>query len=102
MTDLQKEFEATGCTSWINADLYPDGKIYTKEYTQWLEKQVLALRQPPVSGMLPTDEEIINEAEGRHPVKTHNNPDDSPYVGTQKTFIHGVRWALAFVQGNYR
>ena len=52
MTDLQKEFEATGYTSWINADLYPDGKIYTQEYTQWLERQVLALRQPPVSGML--------------------------------------------------
>ena len=59
-------------------------------------------RQYVVSGMLPTDEEIINEAEGRYPVKTHNNPDNSPYVGTQKTFIHGVRWALAFVQGNYR
>jgi hypothetical protein len=48
MTDLQKEFEANGYTSWINADLYPDGKIYTQEYTQWLERQVLALRQPPV------------------------------------------------------
>jgi hypothetical protein len=50
MTELQKEFEATGYTSWINADLYPDGKIYTQEYTQWLERQVLALRQPPVIG----------------------------------------------------
>ena len=60
------------------------------------------LRQHFVSGMLPTDEEIIDEAEGRYPVKRHNNPDDSPYVGTQKTFIHGVLWALAFVQGNYR
>lgn len=50
MTDLQKEFEATGYTSWINADLYPDGKIYTQEYTQWLERQVLALRQPLVIG----------------------------------------------------
>ena len=60
------------------------------------------LRQHFVSGQLPTDEEIINEAEGRYPVKTHNNPDNSPYVGTQKTFIHGVRWALSFVQGNYR
>jgi hypothetical protein len=50
MTELQKKFEATGYTSWINADLYPDGKIYTKEYTQWLERQVLALRQPPVIG----------------------------------------------------
>ena len=44
MTELQKEFEATGYTSWINADLYPDGKIYTQEYTEWLEKQVQALR----------------------------------------------------------
>ena len=63
MTDLQKEFEATGYTSWINADLYPDGKIYTQEYTQWLERQVLALRQPPVSGSLPFDgvSEGINE-----------------------------------------
>jgi hypothetical protein len=48
MTELQKEFEATGYTSWINANLYPDGKIYTQEYTQWLERQVLALRQSPV------------------------------------------------------
>ena len=50
MTDLQKEFESTGHASWINADIYPDGKIYTQEYTKWLEKQVLALRQPPVKG----------------------------------------------------
>ena len=66
------------------------------------EAQNLLLGLFGVSGMLPTDEEIINEAEGRYPVKTHNNPDSSPYVGAQKTFIHGVRWALAFVQGNYR
>ncbi len=33
MIDLQEEFEATGYTSWINADLYPNGKIYTQEYT---------------------------------------------------------------------
>lgn len=50
MTELQKEFEATGYASWINASLYPDGKIYTQEYTQWLERQVLELRQPPVIG----------------------------------------------------
>jgi hypothetical protein len=60
------------------------------------------IRQYVVSGMLPTDEEIIDEAEGRYPVKRHNFPDDSPYVRSQKTFIHGVRWALAFVQGTNR
>ena len=43
--ELQKEFEATGYSSWINSDIYPDSKIYTKEYTEWLEKQVIALRQ---------------------------------------------------------
>jgi len=43
--DLQKEFEATGFSSWINDSLYPDGKIYTKEYTEWLERQVLVLRK---------------------------------------------------------
>lgn len=50
MTDLQKEFEATGYTSWINANLYPDGKIYTQEYTEWLEKQVQELRKHDVVG----------------------------------------------------
>lgn len=43
MNDLQKEFEKTGYTSWINSDLYPDGKIYTQEYTEWLEKKYLSL-----------------------------------------------------------
>lgn len=50
MTDLQKEFEETGYASWINLYLYPDGKIYTQEYTQWLEKQVQALRIAHVVG----------------------------------------------------
>lgn len=45
MTDLQKEFEVIGYISWINADIYPNGKIYTQEYTKWLETQVLALRK---------------------------------------------------------
>lgn len=38
---LRKEFEATGYASWINSDAYPDGRIYTKEYTEWLEKQIV-------------------------------------------------------------
>ena len=61
MTELQKEFEATGYTSWINSDLYPDGKIYTQEYTQWLELQVLALRQPLVSGSLSCHHNFIQK-----------------------------------------
>ena len=43
MTDLQKEFEKTGYASWINSDIYPDGKIYTKEYTEWLENRITEL-----------------------------------------------------------
>lgn len=58
MTDLQKEFEATGHTSWINSDFYPDGKIYTQEYTEWLERQVVALRQK----YLPEYNEILYHA----------------------------------------
>lgn len=45
MNELQKEFEATGYASWINSDLYPNGRIYTQEYTKWLEDQILELRQ---------------------------------------------------------
>jgi hypothetical protein len=47
MTELQKEFEATGYSSWINSDLYPDGRIYTQEYTQWLEKRIEELTKKP-------------------------------------------------------
>ena len=43
-SELQKEFEINGYTSWINSELYPNGKIYTQEYTQWLERNVLILR----------------------------------------------------------
>jgi len=45
MNYLQKEFEATGHAAWINSDIYPDGKIYTKEYTEWLEGLVMESRQ---------------------------------------------------------
>ena len=44
MESLQKEFEATtGNASWINSDIYPDGRIYTKAYTEWLEQKLTAL-----------------------------------------------------------
>lgn len=59
--DLRNEFEATGYTSWINADLYPDGRIYTQEYTEWLEKQVLSHRSQLEGAGMPsekTDDEL--------------------------------------------
>ena len=79
MTDLQKEFEATGYTSWINSDLYPDGKIYTQEYTQWLEKQVLALRQPLVISSVCTCRNAELEKDSLVPVYCHKC---SAYVQT--------------------
>lgn len=44
MNELQKEFEQTGYASWIDSDIYPDGKIFTKEYTKWLENKVIEFR----------------------------------------------------------
>ncbi len=87
MTDLQKEFEATGYTSWINADLYPDGKIYTQEYTQWLERQVLALRQPLVSGSLPlvSRDELISSLEDKRLCNMSNLPADIYYLSRKET-----------------
>lgn len=44
--ELRYNFEvSTGKAAWINSDIYPDGKIYTKEYTEWLEKIVIELKQ---------------------------------------------------------
>ena len=41
MKNLRKEFEKeTSFPVWINADIYPDGKIYTREYTEWLETRL--------------------------------------------------------------
>ena len=59
MTKLQKEFENTGYTSWINSDIYPDGKIYTQEYTRWLEKELLASRESRQLSAVPSDNEFI-------------------------------------------
>lgn len=76
MTDLQREFEATGYTSWINADLYPDGKIYTQEYTEWLEKQVQALRIALVVGrseQLPILDRCGCEEPNEEPIKVCMN-----------------------------
>ena len=44
--------------------------------------------------MIPKEiqEQIDAESELRYPVKRHNNPSDSPYVHSQITFRHGVRY----------
>ena len=80
MTELQKEFEATGYTSWVNADLYPDGKIYTQEYTQWLERHVFALRQQPVSGLLPLTDGKLSELKKMAENYCYLTHDDKPTI----------------------
>lgn len=45
MSELQKEFEELGQSCWINLFTYPHGKIYSKEYTEWLEKKVNDLKR---------------------------------------------------------
>ena len=54
--ELQKEFESTGYSSWINSDLYFNGKIYTQEYTEWLEKIIHTLRAE--NAILKTEKKI--------------------------------------------
>jgi hypothetical protein len=36
------------------------------------------------------EEKIDKESECRYPVKTHQSPDNSPYVVSQITFKHGI------------
>ena len=46
-----------------------------------------------------TLEEVIErESEIRYPVLTHSNSSDSPYVGIQKTFKHGVKFGIELQQ----
>lgn len=60
--ELRQSFEDTGYISWINADIYPNGKIYTQEYTEWLETKVLnefnQHKQSPDKLKLPLDVEL--------------------------------------------
>lgn len=60
--ELRASFEATGYSSWINSEIYFNGKIYTQEYTEWLETKVLnefnQHKQSPDKLKLPLDVEI--------------------------------------------
>ena len=50
MENLIKQFEKeSGISATIESDLYADGEIYAKEYTEWLEKRIQALSMSGVS-----------------------------------------------------
>ena len=85
MTKLQIEFENTGYTSWINSDIYPDGKIYTQEYTRWLEKELLASRES--KSAVPNDLDIHKEA-----MALYDRIDTM-------SFKAGAKWAINFKRG---
>ena len=69
--ELRIKFESSGNTCWINSDIYPDGKIYTKEYTEWLENL------------------IINSPQGEAPSVTDNE-------GKEKHCGHYTKCALGY------
>lgn len=63
--ELRKHFEGTtNQASWINSDIYPDGKIYTKSYTEWLEQQTAKLRKEieELKHHIESNQTQINEA----------------------------------------
>lgn len=50
MENLINQFEKeSGLKATIESDLYADGEIYAKEYTEWLEKRIQALSMSGVS-----------------------------------------------------
>lgn len=50
MENLIKQFEKeSGISATIESELYADGEIYAKEYTEWLEKRIQALSMSGVS-----------------------------------------------------
>ena len=53
MENLINQFEKeSGLKATIESDLYADGEIYAKEYTEWLEKRIQALS---MSGVVESD-----------------------------------------------
>jgi len=48
--------------------------------------------------LFPTAIEIDTEAESRYPVKTHNYPNDSPYIQSKASFLYGINWLKQYIQ----
>lgn len=55
LESLEKECEESGYTAWINADIYPNGRIHTREFVKFLVNKLK--NQPSIS-----DDEIVKEA----------------------------------------
>ena len=70
-TQLRKEFEDKGYSSWINSDIYPDGKIYTKEYTEYLETKLLKINSE--IELLKEAKQVLLQIDLRNNGKCYNN-----------------------------
>ena len=70
-TQLRKEFEEKGFVSWINSDIYPCGKIYTKEYTEFLETKLLKIKSE--IELLKEANKVLLQIDLRHNGKCYNN-----------------------------
>lgn len=47
---LRKKFERDhNSASWINADIYPNGRIFTQEYVYWLEQKLIDISKEAVN-----------------------------------------------------
>ena len=91
---LRQQFEAeTGCASWINADIYPNGRIDTREYTEWLENR-LTSHTEHVSDM--TDDEAraelmsIRQSILESPLKKHFPSKDISFHDKVMFAIHSA------------
>lgn len=74
MSDIDKyieEFEKKEpYTAWINSDIYPDGRIYTKEFTQHLFKKNNELKKE-----LHEAKQLLNEWSMKEQSDTLNETD---------------------------
>lgn len=70
-TQLRKEFEEKGYSSLINSDIYPDGKIYTKEYTEFLETKLLKIKSEVE--LLKEAKQVLLQIDLRNNGKCYNN-----------------------------
>jgi hypothetical protein len=94
MKTLNERFEAeTGCASWINSDIYPDGKIHTRQYVEWLEAESQKSAIPCVMPSL-EDARIAKE---KFQEKKNLSGWDTGYKGLGDHFQEGANWALNWI-----
>jgi hypothetical protein len=88
---IVKETEAGRGIRKMAEELYKDNPEQLQRY---MNMPAINLSEQPVPETI--EQAAEREAEGRYPVLTHSNPENSPYKGTKETFKHGVRFGVAW------